>query len=213
MRRVYLYSRYERFWHWLQAVLILLLVITGIEIHWPQMRILGFAGAVDLHNTLAFILLANALFSLFYHLTTGAIQHYLPEPQDFFSMMGQQARYYFKGIFAHEPHPFEKDAEHKLNPLQQIAYLFLLNLLLPLQVITGLLLWGAQRWPEVLRQFGGIALVAQVHTLGAWLFVVFIVVHVYLTTTGHAPLSLIKAMITGYEEMTDDTESNTEVSP
>ena len=30
---VYLYSTYERTWHWLQALAITLLILTGIEIH------------------------------------------------------------------------------------------------------------------------------------------------------------------------------------
>ena len=29
LKNIYLYTRYERFWHWLQAVLILILLITG----------------------------------------------------------------------------------------------------------------------------------------------------------------------------------------
>ena len=37
------------------------------------------------------------------------------------------------------------------------------------------------------------------HTAGAWAFVLFLIVHIYMTTTGHHPFSNIKAMITGYE--------------
>jgi thiosulfate reductase cytochrome b subunit len=32
------------------------------------------------------------------------------------------------------------------------------------------------------------------------MMLVFLIAHVYLTTTGHTPLAHIKAMITGYEE-------------
>ncbi|HHJ10193.1 MAG TPA: cytochrome B, partial [Bacteroidetes bacterium] len=39
---------------------------------------------------------------------------------------------------------------------------------------------------------------------GAFLLLAFVVGHVYLTTTGLKPLSAIKAMITGWEEMTDE---------
>ena len=35
---------------------------------------------------------------------------------------------------------------------------------------------------------------------------IFLVVHVYMTTTGKTPTSNIKAMITGYEELEDDQE-------
>jgi cytochrome b subunit of formate dehydrogenase len=47
------------------------------------------------------------------------------------------------------------------------------------------------------------------HTLGAFLLMVFLVVHVYMTTTGHTPTSNIQAMITGYEELEDDDEETT----
>jgi PAS domain-containing protein len=39
---------------------------------------------------------------------------------------------------------------------------------------------------------------------GAFLLVGFVIFHVYLTTTGFKPLSAIKAMITGWEEMSDE---------
>jgi len=52
---------------------------------------------------------------------------------------------------------------------------------------------------------------------GAFLLLAFVVGHVYLTTTGLKPLSAIKAMITGWEEMTDEEaqtalEENLEVA-
>ena len=41
------------------------------------------------------------------------------------------------------------------------------------------------------------------HLLSAFLILVFLIVHVYMTTTGDTPLSHIKTMITGYEEHQD----------
>jgi len=35
----------------------------------------------------------------------------------------------------------------------------------------------------------------------AWLFASFIVLHVYLTTTGATPLEAFRGMVTGYEEV------------
>ena len=32
-RRMFLYSRFERFWHWAQAALVLALIYTGFEVH------------------------------------------------------------------------------------------------------------------------------------------------------------------------------------
>jgi thiosulfate reductase cytochrome b subunit len=73
--------------------------------------------------------------------------------------------------------------------------------LLPLQVLTGLLMWGAQKWPQLTNWLGGLPFLAPLHTLVAWIFAAFIVGHVYLTTTGVTPLESIRGMITGWEEV------------
>ena len=44
------------------------------------------------------------------------------------------------------------------------------------------------------------------HTFGAILLVTFLIIHVYMTTTGETLTSNIKAMVTGYEEL-DETET------
>jgi thiosulfate reductase cytochrome b subunit len=48
-----------------------------------------------------------------------------------------------------------------------------------------------------------LATVALLHTIGALMMLIFLIVHVYLTTTGHTPLAHIRAMINGYEEVDD----------
>jgi Ni,Fe-hydrogenase I cytochrome b subunit len=50
------------------------------------------------------------------------------------------------------------------------------------------------------------------HTLGAFLLMVFLVIHVYMTTTGHTPTSNIQAMITGYEDLEDEDPETDEKS-
>jgi Ni/Fe-hydrogenase b-type cytochrome subunit len=203
LKRVYMYRTYERLWHWIQTIAILLLLFTGLIIHKPDVfSIFSFPYVVDVHNVLGFILLINAALSLFYHLASGEIQQYLPEPRDFFARAIIQAMYYSRGIFRGEGHPFEKSKHKKLNPLQQITYLGILNVLLPAQVITGILIWGAQRWPEIANALGGLPLLAPLHTLIAWLFATFIVMHVYLTTAaGHTPTAGIQSMVTGWEDV------------
>jgi thiosulfate reductase cytochrome b subunit len=208
--RVYLYTLYERIWHWLQALCVLGLLATGVEMHWPDtVFVAGFSNSVTAHNILGLVLVGNAFLALFYHLTTGAIRQYIPEPRDFFTLSVKQARYYLRGIFRGEPHPFERNPLHKLNPLQQVTYLMILNVLLPLQVISGLLQWGAPWWPGLVGALGGLPVLAAVHSLGSWFFAAFLVAHVYLTTTGPTPLALLRAMITGWEQTEDSPVSVT----
>jgi thiosulfate reductase cytochrome b subunit len=208
-RQVYMYQAYERFWHWLQTMLIVVLLCTGLIIHRPDfLGGLSFRGMVTIHNISAAILAINAALSLFYHLTTGEIRQFLPHPYGFIEDAIVQTKYYLGGIFKHAPHPFEKTPGKKLNPLQQVTYLGILNVLLPLQGLTGILIWGGQIWPQYAKILGGLPGLAAFHTLLAWLFAAFIIGHVYLTTTGGTKaLDSIKAMVTGWEEV----ETNQEV--
>ena len=202
LERVHMYDAYERLWHWLQAAAILLLLFTGLIIHKPHFfGMFSFRYVVNVHNVLGFILLTNAVLSLFYHLASGEIRQYLPEPKGFIGRSMAQAMYYSQGIFAGKPHPLEKTKQNKLNPLQQITYLAILNILLPAQIITGILIWGLQRWPGITAELGGLPTLALVHTLVAWTFATFIVMHIYLTTTGHKPSAGIKSMIVGWDEV------------
>jgi len=200
--RVHMYDVYERMWHWLQASAILLLIFTGLIIHKPHFfGMFSFPYMVNVHNVLGFILVTNAVLSLFYHLASGEIRQYLPEPKGFVANTLAQMVYYSRGIFAGNPHPLEKTKENKLNPLQQVTYLAILNILLPAQIVTGVLIWGLQRWPHIAAELGGLPMLALVHTLVAWAFAAFIVMHIYLTTTGHKPTAGIESMITGWDEV------------
>jgi thiosulfate reductase cytochrome b subunit len=200
--RVYMYGSYERMWHWLQTVAIVLLLLTGLVIHRPDtFSFMNFKNMVLVHNIIAAILAINAFLALFYHLASGEIRQYIPQTKGFFDRTISQALFYLQGIFKGEDHPFEKTPEKKLNPLQQVTYIALLNILLPLQGITGILMWGVQRWPTLANALGGLPVLAPIHSILAWLFASFLVLHVYLTTTGHTAVSSLEAMITGWEEV------------
>lgn len=198
-RAVRLYGTLGRLWHWVQAGCIGLLLLSGIEVHSPSVvRILGFQRAVSAHVVLGFVLVSNALFGLLYHLLTGEIRQYLPGRYQVLSRVAAQARYYLKGIFRREPHPFQRTPERRLNPLQQLTYLAVLNVLLPLQVVTGLLMWAAQRWPGF-APVGELPVLAAVHSLVSWMFGAFLIGHLYLITTGPTPLAYLRTMISGWE--------------
>ena len=198
MRTIRLYTFHERAWHAVQAITILGLLVTGAEIHSPGVvRVFGFGTAIQVHNALAVVLLLNAAMGLFYFATSGLIRQFGPRPRDFATLSIAQIRYYTHGIFRGAPHPMQHDAEHKLNPLQQITYLVILNVLLPVQIASGLLIWAASRWPSLVESFGGLAWLAPLHTLTAWFFLTFTLMHLYLTTTGPTLAANLKAMITG----------------
>ncbi len=219
VKKVYFYSLYERLWHWMQALLVIALIITGFEITFATFfSLTGFKAAVYLHNIVALIFVANAFLALFYNLASGLLTQWIPGLQDFFSLGFRHARYYYYGIFRGEPHPFEKTPEKRLLPLQKITYFVILNLLVPVQVVTGLLKWSASYDPGIIDSFGGLKLIATIHLGAAWLFILFTILHVYMTTTGHTVFSSIAAMITGYdivevEKQEEEKEEKAEFSP
>lgn len=209
-RRVYRYSAYERIWHWLMALSILALMVTGLQVEFANARsLIPLPLAVMIHNFFAAVLVVNAFLSLFYHLAAGAIRQFLPPREDLARQVVEQARYYTQGMLLGQPHPNPRSAQRKLNPLQQLTYLALLNVLFPVQVVTGVLIWGASRWPQVATPLGGLSLVAPLHALGSWLFLAFFVLHLYLTTTGHTVFSHVRAMLSGYQELEPESSLET----
>ena len=134
MKKEYVYRAFERFWHWMQAMLILFLGITGFEIH-GSIRFFGYDQAVRYHNTAAISFLVLIAFAIFWHFTTGEWRQYLPTWKN----LRAQAEYYVFGIFRNAPHPTKKTVLSKLNPLQKLVYAGLKALVIPVMVISGLL--------------------------------------------------------------------------
>lgn len=205
MRRVMIYSRFERFWHWTQATLIMFLALTGFEVH-SSFHLFGFEKAVYYHRIASYWLLGLIAFAIFWHLTTGQWKQYRPTTLKLF----EQIRYYLIGMFKGEPHPTQKNELSKLNPLQRLTYLGFKLFLIPLVVITGLLYMFHKHIDKnniiVISRFD-LEVVANLHVIGAFLLIAFLIVHVYMTTTGHTPTSNIQAMITGYEELETEEHS------
>ena len=195
--KIYVFTRFERFWHWSQAALILFLLLTGFEVH-GSYRLLGFERAVDYHTTAAWVLVGLWVLAIFWHFTIGEWRQYLPSTHGVWDMI----KYYFLGIFLQQPHPYRPTPLKKHNPLQRLAYLFVLSFVGPLIWVTGWFYifydkWQAWGWDRFLS----LEWVAFFHTLGAFLMLFFVIVHVYMITTGVTVTSHIKAMITGWEEV------------
>jgi len=198
MKKVYLYKRFERFWHWGQTILILSLIFTGFEIHGTT-NFIGYASAVEIHNISAWALMVLIVFAIFWHVTTDEWKHYMPTAKN----MRAQLEYYITGIFTNAPHPTKKRALSKLNPLQRITYFALKLIIIPTMVISGLL-YMYFHYPLPGIEMNSLELVAVVHTFGAYLLLTFLIIHLYLITTGHTVTSNLTAMVTGWEIMDDE---------
>jgi thiosulfate reductase cytochrome b subunit len=191
----YLYTRFERFWHWVQTLLVIALGITGFEIH-GSLHLLGFERAHTVHNYCGWAWLVLYAFIVFWLLTTGEWRQYTPTLRK----LAQILWFYAYGIFAGRQHPVPKRKGAKHNPLQRLTYLGVVSFLVPFQLVTGFLYYTYNAWPAMGWQWS-LQAVALLHTAGGFAFIIFSIVHVYMITTGHSVGAHTRAMITGWEEI------------
>jgi thiosulfate reductase cytochrome b subunit len=207
-QKVYIYRAFERFWHWTQAILIFFLAFTGFEIH-GTINFFEYQNAVKYHNIAAYSFIVLIIFAIFWHFATGEWRQYLPT----FKNMKAQIFFYMFGIFSNSSHPTKKSVLSKLNPLQKLVYFGLKILVIPVMVFSGLL-YMFYRYPQqgIIEglNINSVEVIAIFHTAGAFLLIAFLIVHLYLITTGATVTSNLKAMITGYEELESGEKTNEE---
>jgi thiosulfate reductase cytochrome b subunit len=208
MRRIYVHPLPVRIWHWINALGFVALIVTGIQIRYVDLvGLMSFKTAVQLHNWTGFTLIGNFCVWLFFYLFSDKIKVYHPElsPMKHFRGSLRQLQYYGYGVFRGEPNPHHVSAYHKFNPLQSMAYQIIMLLLVPLAFFTGVLLWDLKRFAGAVELFGGVRVVDTVHVLLFIFFTAFILVHPYLASLAHTPLAHFKAMVTGYEEVEEES--------
>ena len=196
-QKIYVFKVFERIWHWSQASLIIFMLITGFEVH-GSYHLFGFGQAVNMHTIAAWTLIGLWVFAIFWHFTTGEWKQYIPTMDKVVAMI----KFYSVGIFINAPHPFHATTLKKHNPLQRLAYLGVLLFIGPLLWFSGWFYLFFGDWSAWgVDKYVSLEWVAFFHTAGAFMMLLFLIAHVYLTTAGHTPTSHIKAMITGWEEV------------
>jgi len=195
-RRVMIYTRFERFWHWTQMALIATLLFTGFGLHGLH-GLLAFGTAVEVHTIAALLLALLWVFAIFWHLTTGTWKHYVPTSKGLWTV----ARFYACGTFKGEHHPYRKAYWRKHNPLQALSYLGLKLFLFPAIWISGIAYLFYFAWSAVTGAPGLLEGVALIHTAVAFAIAVFVIAHVYLLTTGHSIKEHVMPMINGFDEV------------
>lgn len=117
--RDYLYSLAVRRWHWGNALLFILLLLSGLFGHFSVGPV---ALMVQVHTWCGFALLAFWIGFVLINATSGNGCHYRVKFSGLISRCLLQTHFYLYGIMKGEPHPFAATAEDKFNPLQQLAY-------------------------------------------------------------------------------------------
>ncbi len=189
-KKVLVFSAATRIFHWLRALSILVLIVTGFYIANPFLQgasnsnvlLMGWVRAV--HVVFGFIFIAVTLARCYMFVFSKDSKGERRSLLDVFSLKSwiiQIKSYFWMGHLKHQG---------VYGPLQYMTYLFL-TLVAIAMGITGLALWSADfhqglggllqapsLWLDHLM--GGLAVVRTWHDRLMWVFIVFIFVHVYL---------------------------------
>ena len=195
-RKVKNYSRYERFWHWSQAVLIFVLAFSGFTVH-GTIRFIPFKAAVMMHDIAAFALIFLWLFTAFWTFTTGQWRHFIPTNAGLWEVI----MHYLVGMMRGQPHPYKRTLSRKQNPLQSFAYFSIMTVVGPLLWLSGLAYMFYSFWEGNSGNNDIFSTIVLLHLIGAFLMVAFVIGHIYMVTTGKTLTHYTKAMITGFEDM------------
>lgn len=190
-----------RLWHWANALLIFVLVVTGAQLRFTGLGIFSDYGfVVALHKYAGYLL---AIFFLFwiaaYAIAGGLATHYILSLRDIGSIPGQLS-YYIHGCFRGVVNPFKPTPSSKFNALQKLAYSFVMFIAMPLIIVTGILFGNIMDFHGIIHATGGIRVLDAIHVIVGYIFLIYLIVHLYMATLGKTPFSHTKAMITGREE-------------
>lgn len=195
-RLVMIYSRFERFWHWTQMALIMLLMFSGFGMRGLH-DLLPFDKAVMLHTVAALALVLLWLFAIFWHLTTGNWRHYVPSTRGLLAVI----RFYAWGNLKGERHPYRKAYWRKHNAPQALTYLGLKLVLFPAVWLSGIAYLGYPLWDHLGGASGALSWVALVHVIAAFAILAFVIIHVYLLTLGGPLREHVAPMINGFDKV------------
>jgi thiosulfate reductase cytochrome b subunit len=203
--RIYITPTPVRIWHWLNALGIVTLCITGIQIRFPEYaNIFGtYNAAIKLHDVAGVTVSISFLLWIFYYLfvARSLVKLYVPNVEDIRRGLFTQAFFYFFYYFLGEKNPHSISPDNKFNAIQKMSYLLIMFLFLPLVIVSGLLLMNIAPLRGWIIMIGGIKFLVDTHYLIACSFFAFLCVHIYMATLGHTPFSHLRQMWTGWESM------------
>jgi thiosulfate reductase cytochrome b subunit len=199
---LYLYPAIIRIWHFLNAILIIVLIVSGVSMQYsdPAQPFLRFDVAVTLHNISGIVLTVNYLVFIIGIIISGNAKQYRIRLEGLRERLIKQFRYYTIDIFKGAEAPFPVTKKNKFNPIQQVTYFLIMFIFMPLLYISGLsLLYSG----TLIRQLFGTQSFFYtdiLHMIIGFLISIFLIIHLYFCTIGTKPLNNFKSIITGYHE-------------
>jgi len=200
--KLYFYPVWVRIWHAINALGIILLIITGISLQsGTGMSFIGFNLSVQIHNISGIVISINYLLFFIGNFTTQNIKFYLIKPMGFIKRPMKQAYYYAWGMFHGMKAPYPLSEKRKFNPLQKYAYVAVMYLVVPIVIITGFALLFPEIILEKVYTLSGVFLTAVTHSAAGFFISIFLIIHLYVASIGKSPVENFKSIITGWHNI------------
>ena len=200
--KIYLYPVWIRLWHAVNALMFLLLILTGISLHFSSVdhALIRFDIAVAVHNVSAIILTINYGVFVIGNLVTNNGRFYRKWRRNLVVNLWTQFRFYAVGIFKKEKHPFPITEKQKFNPLQKFSYVIVMYFGMPLLIFSGLALFFPELMGANVFGISGLVFYDSLHIIVGFVLSLFLLIHIYTCTLGDKPGTLFKSMVNGYHE-------------
>ncbi len=172
-----------RVWHWVHGFFVIILILTGIQLRLPDALPIfaNFLNAVNLHNLSAAIVIIDYIFWLCYHLWKREFKsRLLILPRDLVENTAEILHYYGYLIFVGEGYPRDLLHGSEFNPLEKALYLTIMVFFLPIQILTGIMLYDLYAMMPVINFLGGVRVLDAAHLLTAYLLGACMIFHTYL---------------------------------
>ncbi len=156
--------------------------------------VISFSRAVRMHNISGILLTISYLLFFFGNMFTKNGKHYRLKMKG----ITKQVRYYVFGVFKGEKPPFIASKENKFNPLQQLTYLIVMYIFLPLLIISGWIMLFPELIVTQIYSYSGLTITAVFHSAIGFLISIFLIIHIYFATFGATITSNFRGMFSGF---------------
>lgn len=187
-KRIYVWELPIRIFHWVNALAIILLMITGLYIGKPIFsptvpeeayfsNVMGWARYI--HFFAAFVFTANLLYRVYWFFKGNIYAKSNPLKISFWKDVFETTKFY---LFL----PNKKKHTPGHNSLAQLSYWIFIGIGSVIMILTGIFLYFEPQFESVAiakigALFGGDSFtVRSFHHIVAWFFMIFMVVHIYM---------------------------------
>ena len=197
--KICLYPVWIRLCHVVNALMFILLIFTGICLHF-SCELISFNLAVGMHNVTAIIVTLNYGVFVIGNIVTKNGLFYRKWRKNLATNLVKQFWFYAVGIFKKEKHPFPITEKQKFNPLQKFSYVIVMYFGMPLLILSGLALMFPELIAYNIFNISGLVFYDVLHIVVGFVLSLFLIIHIYTCTLGDKPGTLFKSMIYGYHE-------------